>query len=444
MRRIRARFAVPSLAALLICALAVNAADAQVFSARRMAMGGVVLRGGSGLSSVNVAYRAVPAEPPEARPIPLPLGLVQLAANPPVLAVNDSNFNAFELANLLYELPWNVRLGASPAPSSDISVSLGQNTLAVDLGDLANAIPGNGTNVSMIETSPSFEYGRPWTLGVAPLIHYQAQFDLNSALYDALTSGQAFAPNRDYQVSGHGVSQAALGLDLSYARALLSTSENPRQPGGLGIYAGARAKLLRGLLYGGGRGQAGFHTPDTLFGGDSVAVDYDVLYQTADPSGGGMGYGLDVGAACIAGPIELGVGVNDVRTQLSWRVRENEVTRDSLGNRVNRLVATGQSLISTVPTTVTANALTRLGPLLLAADAVRGPLAWTAHLGAEQRFGTLLLRGGLALDENQLVQYAAGTGVRFGSIGLDLALATNSHNLSRARVLELGAGLTLF
>jgi hypothetical protein len=430
------------LAALLLCALAAGGARAQVFSARRMAMGGVVLRGGTGLTSANVAYRAVPAEPPEGRQIPLPLGLVQLAANPPVLSVNDSSFNAFELANYLYELPWNVRLGSSPAPSSDISVSLGRNTLAVNLGDLANAIPGNATNVSMIETSPSFDLGRPFSIGIAPLIHYQAQFEMNDALYRALAHGQAFEPNSDYEGNGHGVSQAALGLDLSYAAPVFSTGD-PSHRGGLSLYAGARAKLLRGLLYGGGQGTAGFHTPDTLFGGDSVAVDYDVRYQTADPGGGGMGYGLDLGTACLAGPFEIGLGVNDVRTQIDWRVRESEIYRDSTGNQVNRLIGTNRSLTSTVPTTVTANVLTRIGPLTLAADAVRGPLAWTAHVGAERQFGTLAVRGGLTLDENQLMQYDGGTGVKFGAVGLDLALATNSHNLSRVRVLELGAGLTL-
>ena len=442
MSRIRILVAACCAVTLLAATLVVNA-DAQVFSARRMAMGGVTLRGGTGLTEVNVAYRAVPSEPPEGRQIPLPLGIVQLAANPPVLAVNDSNFNAFELANLLYELPWNVRLGANPAPSSDISVSLGRNTLAVNLGDLANAIPGNATNVSMIETSPSFEYGRPFSIGIAPLIHYQATFDMNDALYQALAHGQAFVPNRNYQVTGNGVSQAALGLDLSYARAVFSTGD-PSHRGGVSLYAGARAKLLRGLLYGGGDGTGGFRTPDTLFGGDSVAVAYDMVYRTANPSSGGMGYGLDLGVACLAGPVEMGVGVNDVGTEIAWHGRESEITRDSLGNQVTRLIDSNQAFTSTVPTTVTTNALTRLGPLLLAADAVRGPLAWTAHVGAERRFGSLAVRGGLALDENQLVQYSGGTGLRFGSVGVDLALATNSHNLSRVRVLELGAGLTLY
>ena len=442
MPSIRIPAAVCCAATFLACALAANA-HAQVFSARRMAMGGVTLRGGTGLTSANVAYRAVPSEPPEGRQIPLPLGIAQLAANPPVLALSDSNFNAFELANLLYELPWNVRLGANPAPSTDISVSLGRNTLAVNLGDLANTIPGNATNVAMIETSPSFEYGQPFSIGIAPIIHYQAQFDMNDALYQALAHGQAFVANSSYQVVGSGVSQAALGLDFSYARALFSTGD-PSRRGGVSLYAGARAKLLRGLLYGGGDGTAGFRTPDTLFGGDSVAVDYDVIYRTAQPAGGGMGYGLDLGAACLAGPVELGVGVNDVRTEIAWRVRESELTHDALGNQVTRLIDSDQAFTSTVPTTVTANALTRFGPLLLAADAVRGPLAWTAHVGAEQRFGSLAVRGGLAMDENQLVQYAGGTGVRFGSVGVDLALATNSHNLARVRVLELGAGLTLY
>ena len=431
-------------ASVILSALAVNSADAQVFSARRMAMGGVVLRGGSGLSGANVAYRAVPAEPGDGRHIPLPLGLIQLATDPPVFDVRDSSFNAFKLANLLYELPWNYRLSASPEPSSDISITVGRNQLIVDLGDAGKVIPKDGTKFSMIASDPSFSVGHSLSVGVAPLIHYQADFSLNSALYGALANAQAFEPNTDYQASGTAVSQAAVGLDLTYARALIASSGDPREHGGFGLYAGARAKLLRGLLYDGGSGNAGFRTPDTLFGGDSVAVDYKLVYRTAGPADGGMGYGLDVGAACILGPLEMGIGVNDVRTELNWHVREEEVSRDSAGNQETTLLGADQAFTSTVPTTVTANLMARMGSLLLAADAVRTALAWTGHVGAEQNMGALAMRGGLSLDENQLIQYSGGTGVRFGPVGLDLAIGTNSNNLSRVRVLELGAGLTLY
>src|SRR6266850_999427 len=69
--------------AMLICASAMSfhGADAQTFSARRMAMGGVVL-GGNG---ANVAYRAVPQASSTARSLSLPLGLIPLLADPPQL-----------------------------------------------------------------------------------------------------------------------------------------------------------------------------------------------------------------------------------------------------------------------------------------------------------------------------------------------------------------------
>jgi len=309
-------------------------------------------------------------------------------------------------------------------------------------------IPKDGTKLSLIATDPSvsFGLGHALSVGVAPIIHYQTDFTLNPTLYQALANGEAFVPNTDYEASGNAVSQAAVGLDVAYATRLLSSGDDPRASGGMAIYAGARAKLLRGLLYDDANGSAGFRTPDTLFGGtgDSVAFKYDAIYRTAGPSDGGMGYGLDLGAVCLFGPLEVGLGVNDVRTQLHWHMREAEVSRDSAGNQIENTLATNQSFTSTVPTTATANVIARLGTLTLAADAVRGPLAWTAHAGAEQQMGMLAFRGGLAIDENQLIQYSGGTGVRLGPVGLDLAVATNSQNLSRVRVLELGAGLTLY
>ena len=94
--------------------------------------------------------------------------------------------------------------------------------------------------------------------------------------------------------------------------------------------------------------------------------------------------------------------------------------------------------------TVAANVATRAGRVLLAADVVRGVNATTSHAGAETWLGRYALRGGAFLDPNQIVQFSLGTGVRFGRLGLDLALATNSRNLSRERGLELGAGLALY
>ena len=54
------------------------------------------------------------------------------------------------------------------------------------------------------------------------------------------------------------------------------------------------------------------------------------------------------------------------------------------------------------------------------------------------------LRGGLYLDSYQLLQFTAGSGIRFGKYGLDLALATHSRGLTTTRGLELAASLAIY
>jgi hypothetical protein len=102
------RMLLASLSALLLTS---GLADAQTFSARRMAMGGVVLAGGdAGAEGANVAYRAVPREKQGGWTLPLPIGLIPLLADPPELDPDDPDFNVYELANLLYNPPWNLQL----------------------------------------------------------------------------------------------------------------------------------------------------------------------------------------------------------------------------------------------------------------------------------------------------------------------------------------------
>src|SRR5262249_60875184 len=96
------------------------------------------------------------------------------------------------------------------------------------------------------------------------------------------------------------------------------------------------------------------------------------------------------------------------------------------------------------PRTMVASGPRRLGGPRAAADAVQGVLRWSAHAGSETWFGNLALRGGLTLDQNRIMQYSLGSGLRFGRVGFDAALATNSRNLSRQRGLELGLGLTVY
>jgi hypothetical protein len=422
-----------------------GAASAQWLSARRTAMGGVALPG-AGLEGANVAYLAVPRGAQDARDIPLPLGLIQLAADPPVLDPEDPDFNAFELANLLYNPPWNVQLIEPKPPSADVTVSVAKNSLAVDVAELRGLFPEAGTRFGTVTTAPVFGIGfLRIAVGAGVLVHDQNELGLNDPLQRALGRGEPFVPTTDYRMDDHARGQAAATLHVGYAQPLLRAGKDPRAPGGKGLYAGARAKLLRGLAYADAKSTVSFTTPDTLFGNSSVVLDYHTLTRTAGPSDGGLGAGLDVGTAWVAGATELGVGVNDVRTVIGWETLVREGYRDpATGDYTERELARGEHFTSEVPATVTLNAAHRMGRVLLAADAVRGVLRWTAHAGAETWLANVGLRGGLSYDENKMAQFAAGAGFRFGRIGVDVALATHSRNVTRERGLELGAGLALY
>src|SRR5262245_40594763 len=106
-------------AAVLLLSVWTGASFAQSFNARRTAMGGVLLPGnGLGAEADNVAYRAVPRASAQTIDLPLPIGLIPLLRDPPVLDSDDPDFNVYDLANKLYNPPWNLQLIEPPAPSS--------------------------------------------------------------------------------------------------------------------------------------------------------------------------------------------------------------------------------------------------------------------------------------------------------------------------------------
>ena len=425
-------------------ALLSGMARAQTFDARRMGMGGVLLGGGPAAEAANVAYRAVPPAGKHQVDIPLPIGLIPVLADPPTFDTKDPDFNAFRLADLLYNPPWNLRLGGSDAPSGDVIISVARDRLSVDLGDIKRVFPENESRSGGIANGPEFGASVHGIFaGVAPLIEYQNELNLNDALRGALRNADAFTPSTEYAMVDNGRGQAALGVHVGAALPLWQHGK-PRDPGGMGVYGGLRVKVLRGMAYGSADNVASFSTDSVLFN-DPVDIHYNGFYRTAGPDGGRMGRGLDLGAVWLRGGTEIGVGVNDIATRIDWRVRESLAYRDSTtGQYIQQILRDGVPYTSTVPTTFTVNVATRLGPFLVATDVVRGIVGTEEHLGAETWFNRLALRAGASLDADQRMQFGCGTGVRFGFLGLDLALASTSRNVSRERVLELGAGLALY
>ncbi|MBI5711474.1 MAG: hypothetical protein HZC42_14405 [Candidatus Eisenbacteria bacterium] len=430
---------------LLALVAASGQAAAQSFSARRMAMGGVVLAGGGpGSDASNVAYRAVSAAAGSGSGITLPFGLIPLIADPPELDPDQPDFNIYELANLLYNPPWNLQLVAPPAPSSDITIVVAKDRLAVDLGEVRDVFPRGHSRIGVVNGSPAIGFGiHRFFVAVAPLVHYENDLSLNDPLQRVI-DGEEFRTLTQYAMLDHARGQAAAGVQLGWAGALAKRGD-PRERGGSGLYAGARVKVLRGLAYADADNVVSFTTRDTLFAADPVDVHYTGHFRDTGPEGGRIGRGLDLGAVWLVGGLELGVGVNDVATRLDWRVRESIATSDSAtGDYVQQVLARDQALTSSVPVTVTANAAARLGRFLVAADAVRGVNATLVHGGAEVWLGRVALRAGANLDANRMAQASGGAGVRFGRFGLDAAVATHSRNLSRERGVELGAGLAFY
>jgi hypothetical protein len=424
---------------LLALVVGAGVAGAQTFSARRMAMGGVILAGGgAGSSGANVAYRAVPKAPKSSWTLPLPIGLIPLLADPPEIDPDSPDFNVFELANLLYNPPWNLQLSSPETPGNDITITIGKDHLALDLGDVKNVFPRDQSRIGAVVNGPELGFGiKRFFLAAAPLIHYENDLSFNDALRGAI-DGEEFRPNTRYEMLDQGLGQAAVGVHLGWAAPLMQTGD-PRGKG-MGLYAGARVKLMRGLAYGSADNSVAFTTGDTLFGADPLDANYRAHTYSAGPDGGGLGRGLDLGAVWMAGGVELGLGVNDIGTTFDWRVKETRVHDDS-----TEVIATDEPLTSKVPTTAVANAAMRIGRFLVAGDVVRGINVTTGHLGAETWLSkALVLRAGACVDANELIQYSGGAGVRLGKIGVDLAVASNSRNLSRERGLELGAGLAFY
>lgn len=425
-------------------ALGTGPATAQVLDARRMAMGGVMLAGGGpGSEGANVAYRAVPRPAGGAKRLPLPIGVVPLLQDPPEWDPDQPDFNAYELANLLYDLPWNLALQKPEAPAGDIVVTLSRDALAIDLGEMRELFPDHELRIGAVAAPPLASLGyRRVFVALTPLVHYENALSFNPALHDALAHGAAFTPSTRYEATDLATGQAAAGAALGFA-APLAARGDPRGKG-YGLYVGARAKLLRGLVYGDADNRVAFTTADTLFGSDAVDVGYQGLMRDALPEDGGFGRGFDVGAVAVLGALELGCGVNDLATRIDWRVRETRMDRDSTGEYTSTTLAEGVPFTSEVPTTVVGSAALRLGRVTLAADVVKGAIATVGHAGAELWLGPLALRGGAEYDANQQVQGSGGLGLRIGRVGIDGAVATHSRDVTRERGMDLGVGLAWY
>lgn len=428
----------------LALAATVSEADAQMMSTRRMAMGGVqLMHGGTGSDPVNVAYRAVPRESgSDMHSFSLPVGVIPLLQDPPSTDPDDSTFSAWELANLGLHAPWNIALHPPAEPEGDITITIARDELVVDLGSLRTSIPQDDLTLGASLRAPAFIWGvGRGFVGVAPLLNVRDEFSLGSSLRAALRNAQPFERNTDYDFSNRFTGQAAGQLMVGAAFPIVGGRGDDRN----GLYVGARAKVLRGLGYADVDARAAFSTGDTLFGSQPIDLGYTARSRYAEPSDGGWGRGLDAGVVLVQGPFTIGLAANDIGSRIDWKVKETVTSLDAVtGNYTTITVAEDVAYTSEVPESWVLTASTRLGPVLVAADAFRDDHdELTGHAGAELWTGPIALRAGASLDARQRVQVAGGVGLKLGPIALDVAVATHQQNLAEERELDLGIGFSL-
>lgn len=430
-----------AVAALLVLASWPAVAGAQVTSARRMAMGGVVLGRRMGGEGANVAYRGMPRRTHGLGSVSLPIGVLQTLNDPPALDPRRPDFNAFELVNLLESPPWNATLNKPAAPSSDIAFDISQNSLTMQLGSIGRVFPDGPVRSYGALNGPSLGFSiRRMFVAVAPLAEFENELDLNAPLLGALRDGTPIAAHTSYALHDSARAQAAGAVHVGLALPVW-TSGDPLK-GGSAVYAGARVKLLRGVAYGEADNLAAYATGDTLFGGEALSLDYAGHWRVAGPDGGGMGYGLDAGTVYAFGRFEMGLAMNDIGTRIAWKVTEIVASRDpSSGSLVRDTTGVRVPYTSTVPSTAIANVAWYGDHWMAAADVRHNLLATTAHAGLERWVGPVALRAGAALDAAHRAQVSGGVGLQFGRIALDVSLATQNRNLLGQRVTEIGAGL---
>jgi hypothetical protein len=429
---------------------------AQMLNARRLGMGGVATSDNGAAAAANIAFRAVPRGSGAAS-IPLPIGLIQFAGDTPTFDPDDPDFNIYEILDLAMSPPFTWKLSGPDPASGDVSIYLAQDSLRVDLRDVRRVVPKEPMRTGGVYHL--FGIGKRFGsafVHVSPLLHVRNTFDLGPGLRSALRDAEPFTSNTRYGLEDEARAQAAVAFQAGLAfRAayvpgpLEEETDDPRRNGATALYVGAGPKYLWGLAYGDAKGVGGLTTGDTLFA-DNASVDFDAVSRTRHATiggdgGSGSGFGSDVGAVLFWNDFELGVGVNDFGSQIRWNtvVREH-VYSDSTNEFVTTTLARDEPFTSRIPVTATVNAAKRFGPTTVAADVVDNDLATCLHAGVEHWSGRFALRAGTYRDPNRIWQWTGGTGVRLGSVGLDLAVASHSRNIEEERSTELSASITLY
>jgi len=420
-----------------------------VTDARRIGMGGLSLGRSGSVVRYNPAYRAVPAQAAlHGQPkvtIPIPLGIIQFLHEHPHLSSDPAfdpksrAFNPILVANSILNLPLYLEVKKAPTPTNDVAFTIGRNFLMVNLGQAATLVPEDqfGISGSSRPLDPGFGF-KGFRVGVMGWLHDDVEFQLGDTLLGFLRDSQPADTNTRYSALVHGMVEGGFAPTVSYAGRIAGDSTH-------GFYAGGAVHYYMGVGYGRTDGNAGFITGHTIFGDTTpVTPDGRTLTQYSKP-GNTLGHGIggDVGLAWVSGPIEIGVGVNDIGATITWPDTrlDSAFYRDS---SYSRLVVNHVETKTKLPVSYIANVAYTVGNTTLGADVLNTGRGGVVHVGGEQRIGLFAVRGGVARDQRKRIEFGWGGGLRFGGLGLDVGFWTHTNSLSNQRAITMATSLSIY
>ena len=453
------RLGVVAFALAVLVAAPARPARAQFsFDARRIGMGGVSLNRDGNLRRFNPAYRAVKNRAGTGgakMTVPVPLGLIKFFHDHPISHLGDdplfnpdsAAFNPVELVNLVFNLPIFLEIKKAPTPTNDVEFTVGRNALVVDLGAARVLIPedefGLGASSRLLDPGISIKGFR---FSVLAFEQHDVGFLLGDSLRAFLKDADSARTNTTYNVLGNALVQGGLAPTLSFAGRLTGVGSDNED----GVYLGVAVRSYFGAGYFRADGSAGFTTGDTLFAGPNpVSPQLDFLtYRDNDlKKTFGRGFGGDVGVVWISGPLELGLGVNDIGAELTWKdTRIEHTVFDTAGDSlVTTPVANHVDSKTKLPISYVANAVFRMSTgTTVGGDIVNSGRGTVIHVGAEQRIGFLALRGGVSRDQRKKMQFGWGGGVRLGPLGLDVGFWTHSNSFSTQRGITMATSISIY
>jgi hypothetical protein len=418
-------------------------------------MGGVSLTRDGNLRRFNPAYRAVKNRADAGGgakvTIPVPLGLIQFFKDHPInqfdtdplFHPDSARFNPIEAMNLILNPPIFYEVRKAPAPTNDVEFTIGRNLFVIDLGAAQVVIPedefGLGSTSRLLDMTPLNVAG--FHVGVMGFMHYEVGFTLDSTLRAVLKDADSVQANDTLVVISDGVVQAGLAPTVGYAGRVWHADGESQD----GIYLGAAVRYYMGGAFARGRGPGGFSTGNPVFGTAPTPLLDDTLVTSNKPYGRGVGG--DVGVVWVSGPLEVGVGVNDIGAELTWTdTKVQRVYFDAATDTIRRTILQNHVENTTkLPITYIANAAIRMGTgTTVGGDIVNSGRGTVIHVGAEQRVGVLALRGGVSRDRRKKVQLGWGGGLRLGPVGLDVGFWTHSNSFADKRGITMATSLSLY